>query len=109
MSPSWRSRCARPASARSTLATVSGSVATSVLTGMARSAPDCQCSARRFLSLRRADGTATTVSLPASMGRTSSSWTISSNGFIDVLALAVSTPLPCSLVRTLTLRNRPRA
>ena len=48
--------------------------------------------------------TATTSSaVPASLSRIASSLAISSNGFIDILTLAVSTPEPSVLTRILTL------
>jgi hypothetical protein len=52
----------------------------------------------------------TTISLtaPDSLRRTASSTAISSNGFIDILTLAVSTPLPSALTRTLTLKSTTR-
>ena len=43
------------------------------------------------------------VATPASFRRTASSTAISSKGFIDILTLAVSTPVPSDLTRTLTL------
>ena len=52
----------------------------------------------------------TTISLaaPASLSRTASSTAISSKGFIDIFTLAVSTPLPSDLTRTLTLKSMTR-
>jgi len=41
--------------------------------------------------------------LPASFRRIACSTAISSNGFIDILTLARSTPLPSALTRTFTL------
>ena len=62
---------------------------------------------------RRADGflaaldpmeTAMTSSaVPASLRRRASSTPISSKGFMDILTLLVSTPLPSAFTRTLTL------
>ena len=43
------------------------------------------------------------VALPASLSRIASSTAISSNGFIDILTLASSTPEPSALTRILTL------
>ena len=43
------------------------------------------------------------VALPASFNRTASSTAISSKGFIDILTLAVSTPVLSALTRILTL------
>ena len=43
------------------------------------------------------------VATPFSFKRTASSTAISSNGFMLILTLAMSTPLPSLLTRTLTL------
>ena len=43
------------------------------------------------------------VATPFSFRRTASSTAISSNGFIDILTPAVSTPEPSAFTRTLTL------
>ena len=43
------------------------------------------------------------VATPDSFSRTASSSAISSKGFIDIFTLAVSTPVPSDLTRTLTL------
>jgi hypothetical protein len=43
------------------------------------------------------------VALPASFRRIASSTAISSNGFIDILTLASSTPEPSDFTRTFTL------
>src|SRR5206468_11377516 len=48
------------------------------------------------------------VTMPFSFSRTASSTAISSNGFIDILTLAVSTPEPSDLTRTLTLKSTTR-
>ena len=48
------------------------------------------------------------VALPASLSRTASSTPISSNGFIDILTLASSTPEPSALTRILTLKSTTR-
>ena len=45
----------------------------------------------------------TSVATPFSFRRTASSTAISSNGFMLILTLAMSTPLPSDLTRTLTL------
>ena len=50
----------------------------------------------------------TSSTMPASRRRNASSTAISSNGFIDILTLAVSTPLPSGLTRTLTLKSTTR-
>ena len=49
------------------------------------------------------DTAITSVAVPASSRRTASSTAISSNGFMDILTLAVSTPVWSALTRTLTL------
>src|SRR6185503_14910681 len=54
------------------------------------------------------DTTTISVAAPASFRRTASSTAISSNGFIDILTFAVSTPLPSALTRTLTLKSTTR-
>ena len=45
----------------------------------------------------------TSVATPASFRRTASSTAISSNGFMLILTLAMSTPEPSAFTRTLTL------
>ena len=45
----------------------------------------------------------TSVALPFSFSRSASSTAISSNGFIDILTLASSTPEPSGLTRIFTL------
>ncbi len=45
----------------------------------------------------------TSVTTPLSFRRTASSTAISSNGFMLILTLAMSTPLPSLFTRTLTL------
>jgi hypothetical protein len=49
------------------------------------------------------DTAITSVATPASRNRTASSTAISSNGFIDILTFAMSTPVPSDFTRTLTL------
>src|SRR5204863_720581 len=51
-----------------------------------------------------------TISLttPASLSRTASSTAISSNGFIDILTPARSTPVPSDLTRAFRLKSRTR-
>src|SRR5262249_30726954 len=93
----------------STLATPSGSTLAPVFTRMARSAP--MASAVRSVScdLSEPIDTATTsVASPRSLMRTASSTAISSKGFIDILTLSKSTPLPSDLTRTLTLKSTTR-
>jgi hypothetical protein len=48
------------------------------------------------------------VTIAFSLSRTASSTAISSNGFIDILTFAVSTPEPSGLTRTLTLKSTTR-
>src|SRR6185295_93857 len=48
------------------------------------------------------------LAVPASFRRIASSTAISSKGFIDILTLAVSTPEPSALTRTLTLKSTTR-
>jgi hypothetical protein len=58
---------------------------------------------------RSAQETATiSVASPFSFRRTASSTAISSKGFIDIFTLAVSTPEPSGLTRTLTLKSTTR-
>ena len=45
----------------------------------------------------------TSVTTPFSFSRTASSTAISSKGFMLILTLAMSTPVPSDLTRTLTL------
>jgi len=49
------------------------------------------------------DTAITSVAAPFSFSRTASSTAISSNGFMLILTLAMSTPVPSDLTRTLTL------
>ena len=49
------------------------------------------------------DTAITSVATPFSLSRTASSTAISSNGFMLIFTLAMSTPLPSDLTRTLTL------
>src|SRR5918995_4514439 len=104
-----RPGCSFSASDFNALATASGSTATSVNTWIARSAP--MASAVRSVSWQACgpqDTTTISVATPASFSRTASSTAISSKGFIDILTLAVSTPLPSALTRTLTLKSTTR-
>ena len=45
----------------------------------------------------------TSVAMPFSFRRTASSTAISSNGFMLILTLAMSTPVPSDFTRTFTL------
>ena len=88
----------------SSFATASGWISTPVSTRMARSAPIA--SAVRNVSWDCAvpiDTATISVATPASFRRIDSSTAISSNGFIDIFTLAVSTPDPSAFTRTLTL------
>ena len=79
----------------SSLATASGCSSASVTTWMPRSAPIA--SAVRIVSCACCgpiDTAMISVAMPFSLSRIASSTPISSNGFIDILTLAVSTPLP---------------
>ncbi len=96
--------CSLSTTAFRSLATASGCRSASVSTRIARSAPSA--SAVRSVSWLAAmpQETATiSVATPFSFMRTASSTAISSNGFIDILTFAVSTPEPSALTRTLTL------
>src|SRR5437660_8362378 len=93
----------------SSLATASGCSSTSVSTRIARSAPIA--SAVRNVSWQAVtphDTATISVTMPFSFSRTASSTAISSNGFIDILTLVVSTPEPSGLTRTLTLKSTTR-
>ena len=67
-----------------------------------------RCAASPGRPARRRRPTTISVATPASFRRTASSTAISSKGFIDILTLAVSTPLPSALTRTLTLKSTTR-
>src|SRR5262249_34628929 len=91
------------------LATASGSSVLSVFTRMPRSAP----MARPVRMVSAACGgpiDTQTISLawPFSLSRSASSTAISSNGFMDILTFASSTPLPSLLTRILTLKSTTR-
>src|SRR5579871_4920332 len=76
---------------------------------MPRSAPMAR--AVRMVSCtcgRPSEMAITSVALPASLRRTASSTPISSNGFIDILTFAVSTPVPSALTPILTLKSTTR-
>ena len=96
--------CSLSASAFKSLATARGCSSTSVSISTARSAPIAIAVRKVSWHCVTPQETATTsVALPASLRRIASSTAISSNGFIDILTLAISTPLPSDLTRTLTL------
>src|SRR5262245_52328328 len=97
------------AMALSSFATASGCSSASLSTRMARSAPSA--SAVRSVSWQAPtphDTATISLATPFSLSRTASSTAISSNGFIDILTLAVSTPLPSGFTRTLTLKSTTR-
>ena len=76
------------------LATASGCNSASVCTSTPRSAPIA--SAVRIVSWHCAapsETAITSLTVPASRSRNASSTAISSNGFIDIFTLAVSTPV----------------
>jgi hypothetical protein len=86
------------------LATASGSSSASLCTWTPRSAPIA--SAVRIVScawVTPSDTATISVATPFSFRRTASSTAISSNGFIENLTLAVSTPRPSDFTRILTL------
>ena len=81
----------------------------SVSTWMARSAPIANAvrnTSSHFFS--PSDTTTTSLILPASFKRTASSTAISSNGFIDILTLPISTSEPSAFTRTFTLKSTTR-
>src|SRR5436190_15794172 len=95
--------------ALSSFATASGCSSSVLSTRMARSAPIA--SAVRSVSWLCGAPQETariSVALPASLRRTAASMAISSKGFIDILTLAVSTPVLSALTRTLTLKSTTR-
>eukprot|EP01022_Parablepharisma_sp_SALTPOND_P004193 TRINITY_DN118_c0_g1_i10.p1 TRINITY_DN118_c0_g1~~TRINITY_DN118_c0_g1_i10.p1 ORF type:complete len:1227 (-),score=392.65 TRINITY_DN118_c0_g1_i10:741-4421(-) len=103
--------CSFSARALRILATASGCSSTSAPTSarMPRSAPMAMAVRRvSWHWVTPAETAITSVTLPPSFRRTASSTAISSNGFIDILTLAISTPLPSLLTRTLTLQSTTR-
>ncbi|MCY1241416.1 hypothetical protein D9M72_543140 [compost metagenome] len=96
--------CSLSISAFSSLATASGCRSSFDSTRMPRSAPMAIAVRRVSWHCVTPHETATTsVTTPASFRRTASSTAISSNGFMLILTLARSTPVPSALTRTLTL------
>ena len=96
--------CSLSISAFKSLATASGCRSASVSTRMARSAPMAMAVRRVSWHWATPQLTAmTSVTRPFSFRRTASSTAISSKGFMLILTLAVSTPLPSDLTRTFTL------
>src|SRR4030095_7915782 len=80
----------------------------SVWTRIARSAPIASAVRSVSCALAGPIDTATiSVATPFSLRRIASSTAISSNGFIDILTLARSTPEPSILTRGLTLKSIP--
>ena len=99
----------RAATAASSLATASGSRVSSVTIWMARSAPMAR--PVRSVSLAGpgpAETSTTSSATPCSAMRTASSTAISQNGFMAILTLAVSTPLPSWRTLTLILASMTR-
>jgi hypothetical protein len=86
------------------LARASGCSSSAVSTRIARSAP-IAIAVRRVSCdwVTPQDTTITSVATPFSLSRTASSTAISSKGFMLILTLAMSTPLPSDFTRTLTL------
>jgi hypothetical protein len=71
---------------------------------MARSAPMAMAVRRvSWHCVTPQDTAMTSVATPFSFRRTASSTAISSKGFMLILTLAMSTPLPSDLTRTFTL------
>src|SRR5215216_4787571 len=76
---------------------------------MARSAPMARAVRKVSWDCAGPIDTATvSVALPDSFSRTASSTAISSKGFMDILTLASSTPLPSALTRIFTLKSTTR-
>ncbi len=93
-----RPGCSLSTSAFSSLATASGCSSSALSTRMARSAP--MAIAVRRVSWHCAtpqDTAMISVTTPFSFRRTASSTAISSNGFMLILTLAMSTPVPSTL------------
>ncbi|MNL71205.1 hypothetical protein D3C87_1963240 [compost metagenome] len=96
--------CSLSTSALSSLATASGCSSSAVSTRMPRSAPMAIAVRRVSWHLASPHETAmTSVTMPFSFRRTASSTAISSKGFMLILTLAMSTPVPSLLTRTFTL------
>ena len=96
--------CSLSTKALSSLATASGCNSSLVSTKMARSAP--MAMAVRKVSwhcVGPQETTITSVAKPFSLRRVASSTAISSNGFMLIFTLAMSTPVPSDLTRTFTL------
>ncbi|MNT51113.1 hypothetical protein D3C72_1880640 [compost metagenome] len=96
--------CSLSTKALSSLAMAKGCSSSVVSTKMARSAPMAMAVRRVSWHCVTPQETAmTSVTTPFSFKRTASSTAISSNGFMLILTLAMSTPVPSLLTRTLTL------
>jgi hypothetical protein len=102
-----RPGCSSSAAALRILATASGVTESPVLTRMPRSAPMARPVRRVSVACCEPIDTPMT-SLPASLSRKASSTAISSNGFIDILTLASSTPDPSVFTLTFTLMSTTR-
>src|SRR5436190_3974835 len=101
--------CSSSATPFQILATASGSTSSSVCTSTARSAPMARAVRRLSWALAGPIETTTiSVAAPFSRRRIASSTAISSNGFIDILTLARSTPEPSILTLGLTLKSITR-
>src|SRR5262249_4888240 len=101
--------CSLAMTAFSSLATASGCSSTSVSTWMPRSAPMARAVRMvSWLDWAPQETATISVALPASFSRMASSTAISQNGFMAILTLAVSTPVPSALTRTLTLASMTR-
>ncbi|CFN69296.1 Uncharacterised protein [Bordetella pertussis] len=86
--------CSLSTSALSSLATASGCSSASVCTSTARSAPIAIAVRSVSWHCAAPQETATTsVTAPFSLSRVASSTAISSNGFMDIFTLAMSTPV----------------
>ena len=96
--------CSSSAIAFSSLATPSGSTFSSLTTRIARSAPIASAVRSVSCAFCSPIDTATiSVTTPFSFRRMASSTAISSNGFMLILTLARSTPVPSAFTRGFTL------
>ena len=99
-----RLACSLSTRAFKSLATASGCSSAAVSTRMARSAPMARAVRRVSPHWATPQDTAMiSDTTPFSFKRTASSMAISSKGFMLILTLAISTPEPSDLTRTLTL------
>ena len=99
-----RPGCSLSTKALSNLATARGCNSSVVSTKIARSAPMAMAVRKVSWHCATPQETAmTSVATPFSFKRTASSTAISSKGFMLILTLAISTPVPSDLTRTFTL------